>query len=140
MGADTVLPPLRPWLWRPRRRTGDETAGYARMRGEQRPARRGPGGRRTRRATPVSGPRSPWRRVLSAFATGGKRTRPAVSHRVPRRTLFVSCTAGRRLVCMRAWRGSDATRRTRHASRAAAADGKCGVVWAAVPARAHSHS
>jgi hypothetical protein len=27
MGADTVLPPLRPWLWRPRRRTGDETAG-----------------------------------------------------------------------------------------------------------------
>jgi len=105
--------------------TGDETVGIHAS-GEQCAARVG-----TKNAPRDSGVRSasPWRRVLSAFATGGKRTRPAVSHRVPR-TLFVSCAlqlAG----CMH---GAEATRRTPRRRRRR----QCGQQWRAhrVTARA----
>jgi hypothetical protein len=125
MGTDTILPPtLRPWLWRPR-----VTRLLACMHAVS-SARRGLG-RTTNNAPRDSGVRSasPWRRVLSAFATGGKRTRPAVSHRVPR-TLFVSCAlqlAG----CMH---GAEATRRTPRRRRRR----QCGQQWRAhrVTARA----
>ena len=123
MGTDTFLPPtLRPWLWRPR-----VTRLLACMHAVS-SARRGLG-RRTRRATPVSGPP---RRGVASFRLsppGGKRTRPAVSHRVPR-TLFVSCAlqlAG----CMH---GAEATRRTPLRRRRR----QCGQQWRAhrVTARA----
>jgi len=122
MGTD-VSPSDPPSMALASTTTGDETVGIHAS-GEQCAARVG-----TKNAPRDSGVRSapPWRRVLSAFATGGQADKAC---RFPSRasdTVRELCFAAGRL---HAWRGSDAT----HASPPPTA-----AVWAAV-ACSQSHS